>query len=132
MGSTLSAALWYAGKGWPIIPVWGVEVDKNGNARCHCGSSECNAQGKHPVSYHKGAPMAPRGVKDATIDLGVIRSWWKRYPNANIGAAATQWFALDIDREDARYELGELPNTSKVSVDLVVSISYSTNPKTGR
>ena len=111
MSSTLSAAIWYAEQGWPIIPVWGVDVDEEGNAKCHCGSDGCNAQGKHPVSWIGNEPMAPRGVKDATTDLGVIRDWWKRYPNANIGAAATQWFALDIDRPDARYELDALPDT---------------------
>lgn len=34
---------------------------------------------KHPYTMH--------GVKDATTDLTVIREWWKRWPDANIGIA---------------------------------------------
>jgi hypothetical protein len=111
MGSTLSAALYYASLGWRILPVWGVKVDKNGNAKCDCGVESCNVQGKHPVSYRGGQAVVPRGVKDATTDHDTIRRWWAGYPSANIGAAATEWFALDIDRQEARYELGNIPDT---------------------
>ena len=111
MGSTLNAALFYASLGWPILPVWSVKVDTDGNAKCDCGVADCNVQGKHPVSYLNGQPVVPRGVKDATTDPETIRAWWQRYPSANIGAAATQWFALDIDRQDARYELDTIPDT---------------------
>lgn len=113
MGSTLGAALWYAKQGWPIIPVWGVDIDEEGNAKCHCGSDSCEKEkGKHPVSYLNGEPIVPRGVKDATTNTETIKRWWSKYPGANIGGAATEWFALDIDRDEARYELpGKIPDT---------------------
>lgn len=53
------AALWYASIGLPVFPCWP-------NAK---------------------EPMTPHGVKDATTDVERIRRFWKRKPDANIGAA---------------------------------------------
>jgi Bifunctional DNA primase/polymerase, N-terminal len=68
----LEAALTYAERGWPVFPL-GV------------GSK---------VPMIKGG----RGYLDATIDPAAIRRWWNRWPEANIGVATGQGFAvLDID-----------------------------------
>src|SRR5262249_14408536 len=45
-------------------------------------------------------PLTPHGVNDATTDAAVIRSWWQRWPAANVGIAtgrATHLLVLDID-----------------------------------
>lgn len=57
-------------------------------------------------------PLAPqtkiplkdsKGVDDATTDEEQIRSWWKKYPNANIGAACGHKFdVLDVDKGGAQ------------------------------
>jgi hypothetical protein len=119
--STLNAALFYAKLGWHILPVWSVDHDSKGNARCRCGNSECRSIGKHPVTSIKGMPMVPLGVANASTDTNIIVEWWKRYPSANIGAAGTKWFALDLDRADARYDLADLG----LIPDTVESISGS-------
>jgi hypothetical protein len=39
-----------------------------------------------------------RGVHDATSDLSQIRSWWGRWPDANIGlACGIGFWVLDVD-----------------------------------
>jgi len=53
------AALQLADRGWPILPV--------------------KAQGKEPLTAH--------GVTDATTNTDQIRTWWQRWPQANIGVA---------------------------------------------
>jgi Bifunctional DNA primase/polymerase, N-terminal len=40
----------------------------------------------------------PHGVKDASADPALVGSWWRRYPQANIGLATGVLFdALDVD-----------------------------------
>jgi hypothetical protein len=50
------------------------------------------APGKHPLTRH--------GLHDATADPGVIRRWWTRWPQANVGirtGAASGLLVIDID-----------------------------------
>lgn len=64
----LKAALAYARRGWPVIPV----------------------NGKRPITAH--------GVHDATTDADTIRAWWAEHPNANVGLAMGYGrVALDVD-----------------------------------
>ena len=58
------AALWFAAKGYPILPLHSV-TEAGG---CTCGNSDCESVGKHPF-----ASLTPHGLKDATVDLAVIR-----------------------------------------------------------
>lgn len=70
----LEAALRYAGKGTPVLPLqWAT------NGRCSCGEPNCESVAKHPLTK--------RGARDATADPKVIRTWWKRWPKADGGAA---------------------------------------------
>ncbi len=64
----LQDALQYAAKGWRVLPLHGVTASRT----CTCGKSDCSSVGKHPRTAH--------GVKDATTDEAVIRSWWRRWP----------------------------------------------------
>jgi hypothetical protein len=107
--SLLAAALNYAQKGWPVLPLHNAT---HGICSCRKGR-RCSHPGKHP--------RTPHGVKDATCSPATIRGWWKKYPEANIGLAmgnASGLIALDIDGEEGRASLqtltkqhGSLPPT---------------------
>jgi hypothetical protein len=113
-GTLPDTALGYARRGWKVIPLH--TPDKRGI--CSCAKSEkCTSAGKHP--------RTAQGVKDATLDEAVIKNWWKRFPNANIGVACgfeSGIICLDIDPrnggDDALKRLieshGELPSTFEV------------------
>lgn len=121
MQSTWKAVEFYVSKGFEVLPVWGITFEGD-IAVCGCGHKECRTGGereknvgKHPVTYCRGCPVATRGVKDATSDLELLRQWWALAGwNLNIGLATTRVFVLDIDDEDARFELAELPDTVEV------------------
>jgi hypothetical protein len=68
----LAAALGYARHGWRVIPLHWVE-----GTACSCGDAECWSLGKHPRTAH--------GLKDGTVEEATIRSWWQRWPQANVG-----------------------------------------------
>lgn len=68
----LQAALSYAARSWPVLPL--------------------RPRGKEPLTAH--------GFKDATTDPATIRSWWQRWPDANIGLAtgrSSGVVVLDVD-----------------------------------
>ena len=98
-------ALGYAKRRKPVFPLFHPTVktsERNFKGGCSCGNKECKDQGKHPITSH--------GFKDASIDLGQIRSWWKEYPEANIGIRTGResgWLVVDVDRPEAYYELQE-------------------------
>lgn len=77
MGNCLDAAIKYATKyNWAVFPV--------------------DAESKRPLT--------PHGCKDAKKDVGAIKHWWKKWPNANVGIATGSVSNLivideDIDRE---------------------------------
>lgn len=108
----LEAILTYAGRGWAVFPVY--EVTDQGE--CACRRADCKDRGKHPRTEH--------GAKDATTDEATIRSWWSKWPNANVAIATgarSGLIVLDIDPRhqgdeslravEARY--GELPKTPR-------------------
>jgi hypothetical protein len=72
-----------------------------------------------PVAQSK-APMTDNGVKDATTDEAQIRQWWEENPQANIGMATGQIFAVDLDPPDGPEswffltEEKEVPATTQV------------------
>src|ERR1700722_16661405 len=104
----LELVLRYAARGRRVLPVWWLLPD----GTCACGGlPKCRA-GKHPI----GA-LAPRGVRSATTDPGIIERW---YPEANVGMAMGDGvIAIDVDprhRGDRTWtrlqaEHGELPRT---------------------
>jgi hypothetical protein len=112
MSSTLGAALYYAKeKQWPVVPVWTIR-----DGKCSCGNPDCTRIGKHPITKFNGQEVVPRGVLDATTDPKTIKKWWRLVGNdPNIGIRAERFFALDIDDEEAYFELvsvhGRLPDT---------------------
>ena len=106
---TLKAALWYSRKGWPLLPIWGCQNDQ-----CECGNNKCSTPAKHP--------RIAGGIKNASTDQALIQTWWKKWPNSNIGVCTGKYsgfFALDVDPisggDESLYELiakyGKLPDT---------------------
>ena len=85
----LAAALEYAARGWPILPL--------------------APRGK--------LPLTNRGHRDATTAVERIRAWWGRWPDANVGVATggkSGLLVLDVDTtegEAALIELGALVPT---------------------
>jgi hypothetical protein len=94
----LEAALAYAAQGWAVLPL---HTPQKGG--CSCGHP-CGSVGKHPLTAH--------GVKDASTEPARIRSWWQRWPQANVGiatGAASGLVVLDVDvRHAGEWSLGLL------------------------
>jgi len=82
----LDAALAYAKRGWPVLPIY----EPVGHS-CACGYEECQHPAKHP--------RTPNGYLDATTEESKIRAWWKRWPRANVGVATglSGLIVLDVD-----------------------------------
>jgi putative DNA primase/helicase len=107
-----SQALEYAGLDLHIIPLHTIA-----GGRCSCGSGlDCAHPGKHP--------RTPNGVKDATTDRKIIKAWWSKWPDANIGIAtgrSSGIFVIDVDGDVGKSSLerlqaehGPLPKTVTV------------------
>jgi hypothetical protein len=67
----------------------------------------CAARGWHvfPVNPETKKPLTPHGLNDATLDVGRIEQWWKRFPKAMIGVRTgpeTGIFVVDLDRDRDR------------------------------
>ncbi len=106
MNTHLDHALGYAKLGFRIVPLHHI----NGKGKCTCLRPTCEAPGKHPRI--KDWP------KQATTDEATIRSWFARWPDANIGMAMGRGL-IDIESECGCEEhlalleakLGPLPDT---------------------
>jgi hypothetical protein len=100
----LAAALGWASAGYAVFPVH--STNESGGCSCNDGGpcrQEKPSPGKHPRTHN--------GWKDATLDPAVIRTWWQRWPDANIGIATGEpsgVFVLDIDGPIGRGSLAEL------------------------
>lgn len=92
------AAEFYAFQfGWRVFPLY--EIASSGVCSCSKGG-ECKVPGKHPrVSIPPGNAQHP-----ATTNVEQIRSWWKKWPNANIGIwlEGSDLLILDIDKNDKK------------------------------
>ena len=108
----VDSALRYARRGWPAFPLHSIR-----QGRCTCQRPDCQTLGKHPCTSH--------GVKDATTDAATIRSWWVRWPEANVGiatGAVSGVIVLDVDPRhggddtlaDLERRHGRLPETPRV------------------
>jgi len=74
------AAARYASLGWPVCPGAHPHRGSRGSIEpgraCSCDRVGCPAPGAHPES--------PAWQMQATVDTGVIESWWKTRPEANV------------------------------------------------
>ncbi|MDA1196187.1 MAG: bifunctional DNA primase/polymerase [Planctomycetota bacterium] len=82
-------AVKYAELGLYVLPLWGVR-----DGMCMCPGGEKCKPGKHPLGR-----LVPHGKHNAPNDPKVVRAWWDREPQANIGIATgpSGLFAVDID-----------------------------------
>ena len=96
---TLTAALAYAERGWPVLPL---HTPKEGG--CDCRKAGCTNSGKHPRTTN--------GLTGATTDPDAIRKWWRMWPDANVGVmtgAKSGLVVVDLDgRSGGRETLATL------------------------
>jgi putative DNA primase/helicase len=84
-----SGALWYANKGWKLLPCYGI----NSGGRCTCGGphTEPKDAGKHPAIGEWNS----RATDDATA----VGNWWSNGSENNIGVycQGSGFIVIDID-----------------------------------
>lgn len=98
MNELLTAALEYAERGIPVVPL---HTPTEPDGGCSCNRRTCDSVGKHPRLLH--------GLRDATIAEDQIHSWWRMWPAANIGlVTGTEMDVCDIDSEEGLAALLEL------------------------
>lgn len=78
MSRKLQAALRAAKRGWAVLPLHWVEGES-----CSCDDGDEKECEGSPRRH----PLASLSVKDASKDETAIRSWWSKWPKANIGIA---------------------------------------------
>ncbi len=110
--TTLEYALVYASFGWSVFPVYGIS-----DRVCDCYLGKDCARGnagKHPIISN--------GILGAVKNMEIIKQWWTRWPNANIGIAtgrASGLIVIDIDTG------GELPIKNTDIPDTLETITGS-------
>ena len=90
----LDYAVDYAERGWPVFPVHSMA-----NGACTCGREDCDKPAKHPCWKRD---LIEHGFKDASTDAAMIRRYWKRWPDANIGLATGQASGIIVVDVDPR------------------------------
>lgn len=89
--SLKNAALYYASRGFRVVPAHSIIENPDGSKRCTCTNPTCNNEGKHP--------RTARGQTDATTDPTIIERWWEKWPNANIQIipSSKSLIVVDVD-----------------------------------
>jgi hypothetical protein len=117
MNALLDAALAYANRGLQVFPLHYI-VEHAGQLHCSCGNRECGKNAaKHPYPR-----LAPKGLLNATDDVGLIERWWGTRVPYNVGLRTGREsgiVVIDIDPrhggDEALAELesrfGALPQT---------------------
>jgi hypothetical protein len=86
----LHAALDYAARGIPVLPVHQPTLRPGRGVACSCSDPACGSIGKHPITAH--------GLNDASTNREQVERWWHRFPRANVGLATGHRFdVLDVD-----------------------------------
>ncbi len=84
------AALGYAARGWLVLPVHSPRPQG-----CSCEQDCGSSVGKHPRTRH--------GLKEASRNPDRIWSWWRRWPDANVGIRTGRESGLVVLDVDARH-----------------------------
>ena len=86
-----AAAIAYAEHGWRVVPLFGIVRNPNGALVCECPrGATCKKAGKHP--------MFRAWWEKASDSVPIAASWWRKFPNANIGIATGHGLlVLDLD-----------------------------------
>jgi hypothetical protein len=106
----VDAAVAYAARGWPVIPLHAWQ-----DGRCTCRALDCASPAKHPRTRH--------GLHEASTDEATIRRWWHQYRDPNIGLATGVAFdVLDVDGPAGLAALpADLPASDTVDGPTVVT-----------
>jgi hypothetical protein len=116
----LEWALWYIALGYRVIALHNPTRGLDGKLWCSCGKYDCPDKGKHPQWM---ADSLEHGKNSATTDPAIIKKWWRKWPDANIGIRPGEdWFGLDLDARGGGVttlqlhceQHGELPLTPQV------------------
>lgn len=103
LSELVSAALAYAHRGWRVFPLHEIA-----NGACSCGRADCSSPGKHP--------RVRRGLYEGTTDSQKIESWWRHWPQANIGIATgpdSGLLVIDVDLPKGEPSLQRLEQLGK-------------------
>src|SRR5262245_35962911 len=87
----LDAALAYAAMGMAVFPAHTITA----RAGCSCSRAGCGSPGKHP--------RIKEWQVRATTDPAIIRSWWTRWPDANVCIATGEMSGVLVLDVDARH-----------------------------
>ncbi|HHC09589.1 MAG TPA: hypothetical protein ENK55_12900 [Actinobacteria bacterium] len=100
MTGRLAAAEAYLRAGWTVVPLHGIVA-----GRCTCGREDCPSPGKHPRVRWRPYQNEPSTLEE-------VRSWWRRWPEANVGivtGTVSGVAVVDVDpRNDGDRALDEL------------------------
>lgn len=108
--SMMLSALWYSRQGIKVFPLWW-PVD----GHCACPKGEaCASPAKHP--------MTPAGFHDASADEDQVKSWWGKWPTANIGVPTGDEFDV-VDIDGAAQAWTEFTAANKVPEHFGVAMS---------
>ena len=88
----LRAALRYASLGWRVLPLHTPDA----TGACSCRRRDCPKPGKHPRTRREGDVIVG-GVHDASSSAEVVSSWWRMWPDANVGLATGELIVIDVD-----------------------------------
>jgi len=86
----------------PVFPLHGIDPD----GACTCGNEGCKSPGKHP--------RIGGWQRAASQDPDIVRDWWARWPNSNVGGATGHGIhVVDVDGPEgmSNIEKWKLPNT---------------------
>ena len=116
MSAILAHALAFARHGFETVQLW-QPIEQNGRRICACRKgADCVSPGKHPYG-----PTAPNGLLSATTETGILKHWWSRYPELNLGVVIPPGvMVLDFDPRhggelvEFEAEHGELPPSWRV------------------
>src|SRR5438105_939884 len=89
--SILASALGIRDKEWPIVLLYGVLPNEEGALECECSNPSCDRPGKHP--------RLKRWRQRATTNPYVIQSWFRTWPNSNVGIVTGRRFGVVIDAD---------------------------------
>lgn len=117
----LTDALFYASLGWKIFPLH--RPEEASPSRCSCWRPKCGNIGKHP-RWMSGS--LEHGQLDATSDADKIRTWWRCWPDANIGVRTGEgsgFVMVGPDGDEGVADLDSLANDRGVLPRTPVAVS---------